>query len=145
MSLFKKIVKKRLPALEPGVLENNFVRASEFNTVIDDLNSKKTGQVVSATGSNTPTINAVLGKFTSATLTTAANTAATLTVSNNLVTANSMVTAEIINYSGTLVNNGIPQRVKVVPGSGTITITIVNTHASNALNGTVTIQFMVLD
>ncbi len=145
MSLLKQITKKRLPALVEGILENNFVRASEYNEVIKDLNSRKTGSVVSATGSNTPTINAVFGVFTSATLTTAAVTAATLTVTNNLITSSSKVSVQLVDYSGTVVTNGIPIVFKAVPGSGSLAITLVNIHASNALNGTVTIQFTILD
>lgn len=145
MSLLKLITKKRLPALQPGNLENNFVRASEYNEVVTDINNKKTASVVSSTGTNAPTINAVFGVFTSATLTTAAATAATLTVTNNLITSSSKVSVELVNYSGTVVSNGIPIVFKAVPGSGSLAITLVNIHASNALNGTVTIQFTILD
>ncbi len=145
MSLLKQINKKRLPALVEGILENNFVRASEYNEVITDLNTRQSGSVVSATASSTPTIDAVFGVFTSATLTTAAVTAATLTVTNNLITANSRVSVELVNYSGTVVTNGIPIVFKAVPASGSLAITLVNIHASNALNGTVTIQFTILD
>lgn len=81
--------------------------------------------------------------FTSASLTTAALTSATFTASNAAaVTGRNVVGATISAYSGTYGTNGIPQLLSaVVSSNGVITFTIYNAHATNALNGTLTIVY----
>lgn len=144
MAKLKKITRQRLEVLDPGQPANNFVRASEYNRVIDDLNALKSDSIVTGTAGNTATINAKFGELTSGTLTTATATAATLTITNSFVTANSKVEVHLVQYSGTVVTNGIPIVFKAVPTANTLTITLVNIGA-NALNGTVKIQFRIFD
>lgn len=97
------------------------------------------------TGASPQTCNGQRGIVTSGTLTTAAATNAAYTVNNSSVTASSLVMCTDQGYSGTLVTNGYPIIMTCVPGSGTITVNITNTHAANALNGTVKIGFVVLN
>ena len=144
MANLKKITKQRLDALDGGQPENNFVRASEYNRVIDDINALKSESIGTATAGNTATINAKFGELTSGTLTTAAATAASLVITNSFVTANSKVEVHLVQYSGTVVTNGIPIVFKAVPTANTLTITLVNVGA-NALNGTVKVQFRIFD
>jgi hypothetical protein len=66
-----------------------------------------------------------------------------LTVTNDTVISTSKVYAWVSNYSGTVVTNGVPIIFSVVPAFETITITVLNMHATNALNGKLTINFMV--
>lgn len=125
--------------------KNIFARASDVNPIIDAVNGMGGDDLVTASGSNTPTINNSTGKIVTASLTTAAATAATITLTNSVIKSTSNVVAWIENYSGTLVSNGIPVLVKVVPSTGSVALTFVNIHASNALNGTLTIRFIVLN
>lgn len=99
--------------------------------------------VCTVTGASPQTCNSISGAVTTGTLTTAAATNAAYTINNNTVVAASRVKCQIMGYSGTIVTNGYPQIITCVPGAGTITVNITNTHAANALSGTVVIGFMV--
>ena len=110
-----------------------------LNTVIAGIN----GVPCSATGASPQTCNGTRGQVTSGTLTTAAATNAAFTINNSSVTAASQVSCVVMAYSGTIVTNGYPTITSCVPSAGVITVNITNTHAANALNGTVTIGFVV--
>jgi len=131
--------------LEQGVGANQYVRASDFNPAVDYINSHDSAAMGTATG-NTPTINSYVGRVTTASLTTAgAYATTTITISNSLVTANSVVNVQLESYAGTLVTNGIPMIFRAVAGAGTITVVIINMHptSGNALNAAVVFNFSV--
>lgn len=101
--------------------------------------------VCTASGSTPQTCNSISGAVTTNSLATAAATNAAYVINNNTVVATSRVNCTVLGYSGTLVTNGYPQILTCVPGAGTITVNITNTHAANALSGTVVIGFMVFN
>lgn len=104
------------------------------------------GQTICTSSGATPqTCNGQRGIATTNSLTTAAATNAAYVINNSSVTASSLVQCTNQGYSGTLVTNGYPIIMSCVPGSGTITVNITNTHAANALSGTVAIGFTVLN
>jgi hypothetical protein len=104
------------------------------------------GQAIcTISGASPQTCNGQRGIVTTGTLATAAATDATFTINNSSVTTSSLVQCTDQGYSGTLVTNGYPVIMTCVPGSGSIAVHITNTHASNALNGTVKIGFAVLN
>ena len=101
--------------------------------------------IATATGATPQTANGQNGIVTTGTLTTAAATAATYVINNSSVTASSLILVTNQGYSGTLVTNGYPVIFSAVAGSGTITINFANTHAANALNGTLKFGFTVFN
>jgi hypothetical protein len=102
------------------------------------------GATCTVAGATPVTCNGQRGVATTGTLTTAGATAATAYVINDSsVAATDVIQCTDLGYSGTLVTNGYPWIASCVPGSGTITVNIVNTHATSALNGTVKIGFVV--
>lgn len=104
------------------------------------------GQTICTISGSTPqTCNGQRGIATTNALATAAATNAAYVINNSSVTASSLVMCTDQGYSGTLVTNGYPVIMSCVPGSGTITVNITNTHSANALSGTVAIGFTVLN
>jgi hypothetical protein len=87
------------------------------------------------------TASAQRGYVTSEGLTTAGQASYTLTLTNTRIGASSLVFAGVENGTNTQGNPTVG-RVKVT-GAGTATIEIVNAHASQALNGTIIISFIV--
>lgn len=98
-----------------------------------------------ATGATPQTCNATKGAVTTGSLTTAALTAASYVINNNLATAASIVSCDLAAYSGTFFTAGTPAIGSCTPGAGTITVTILNLHATVALAGTLTINFAIID
>lgn len=96
-------------------------------------------------GATPQTCNGMRGVATTASLTTAAVTAASYVINNNKALASSVVMCTILGYSGTLFTNGLPTVYSCVPGAGTITVNFANTHATNALAGTLAIGFHIVD
>lgn len=132
--------------LKNGPGNNQYARASDFNPVADYINTHDSVAVATTTAGNSPTLNSYVGRITTATLTTAgAYATTTITVSNNLVTATSVVNAQLESYAGTLVTNGIPMIYRTVASAGAITIVIINMHptAGNALNAACVLTFTV--
>jgi len=136
----------RVAQLEPGVGLNQPARASDHNAIVAYLNDRAGVNKTTATSaSNTPTINAVAGQFTSASLTTSptggtGSPVTALTVTNSLVTASSIVIAQITTYGGT---TGAPSIIKIAPAAGSFVLTVANVGVA-VLNGAVTITFIVL-
>jgi len=97
------------------------------------------------TGSNTPTIDTQSGAFTTTTLTTAAGAIEVLVLTNNLINTGSKVFVNIGAYSAAYGTNGMPQLLYVTPGTGSVSIGILNSHATNALNGTIRVEFLVIN
>ena len=85
------------------------------------------------------TINHASGQIVTESLATAAGAFYTFVLTNNLVTADSVVMVSV--YSGTNTTAGLMVS-EVIPAAGQVTIKIKNTNAS-ALNGTIVITFNV--
>lgn len=81
------------------------------------------------------------GVITSEALTTAAAGDYTLTITNPLIVAADVVLASVANGSNT---QGVPVLRTVKPGNGSVVIVVRNFHASEALNGTLKISFLVI-
>ena len=118
------------------------ISAARLNAVLDAINQGGgEGATVTATaGAATKSEPAV--KITSESLTTAAGSSYTLTLTNTLITVNSLVFANA--YLGTS-TNGTPQVVNCTPANGSVVIVVKNIHATNAFNGTIKIDFYALN
>lgn len=141
------LTRGRQEQLKLGPGNNLFVRSSDFNPIIDFINSilgETSASADNIATGNSVTINKQSGTITTGTLTTAAGATQAVTLTNSLITASSNVLAYIQDYSGTLFTNGVPLILKTLPASGSVVITLGNTHAANALNGTVKIKFIIL-
>jgi hypothetical protein len=86
------------------------------------------------------TLSKQTGTITTEALTTAPAAAYTLTLTNTQVTTASKVFVSVDNGTNT---QGIPVVGLVTPGSGSVVIKVYNLHASQALNGTLKISFLV--
>ncbi len=86
--------------------------------------------------------NAQAGVITSEALTTASAASYTLTLANNRIKADSLVIVSIGNGTNTA---GLPVLSTVDPASGSVVIVINNQHATAALNGTLTITYIVFN
>lgn len=98
------------------------------------------GTITATASAGTATLSKTLGVVTSEVLTTAGLAAYTLTLTNTTVAATSVVTASLANGTNT---QGTPSIGLITPGSGSVVITVNNLHASQALNGTIKISFVV--
>jgi len=103
----------------------------------------------SATG-NSVTINQVAGTITTATLTTAASACTTITLSNSYLSNSATILVTIRGYSAYGSNawtgaSGIPRVIVDTTGTATTrSIKVCNHHTSNALNGVVKIDFILM-
>jgi len=87
------------------------------------------------------TLDSMAGTITTESLVTAAAATYTLTLTNaRVVSANCVVMATVANGTNT---QGDPVIGRVTPGTGSVAITVVNRHASQAFNGTLKISFSV--
>ena len=91
--------------------------------------------------SGAATLSKVSGTITSEALVTTAGADYTLTLTNTLVSATSLVFASCDNGTNTTAGMAIG---RITPGSGSVTILVRNTHASAAWNGTIKIRFFIL-
>lgn len=89
------------------------------------------------------TLSQPAGIITTVTATTAALSTSTFTVTNSFVTDTSNIQCTITDYSGTIVTDGIPLIVAAETKSGAFDIILYNAHATNALNGTLDIAFVI--
>lgn len=91
------------------------------------------------------TLNAPAGVITTESVSTAAGSVYTLTLTNSLITAASNVIVQVGYGSATA---GLPMLQKVAPGAGSVVISILNLSATApsgaAFNGTLKVQFQVL-
>jgi hypothetical protein len=90
--------------------------------------------------SNAVTASGVAGDITTSSLTTAGGSSYAITWTNTTITATSVVLLTLNGGTNTTENF----TMKVVPGSGTATLTIYNNTAATALNGTLIIGYAVL-
>ena len=102
-----------------------------------------TGTKTATATAGAATLAKSAGKVTSESLTTAAGAAYTLTITaTGKVAAADQVFASLANGTNT---QGNPVIVRVTPGANTITVVVHNFHASQALNGTLVVSYMVLE
>lgn len=87
------------------------------------------------------TLNKQSGTITSEALTTAAAASYTLTLTNSVITAASRVFVSADNGTNT---QGELTVQRVTPSSGQVVIVVKNTHATQAYNGTIKINFFVM-
>jgi exosome complex RNA-binding protein Csl4 len=92
--------------------------------------------------SGAATLNKQAGVITSESLTTAAAAAYTLTITNSLVAAGSIVLASVQSGTNT---QGVLSIDSVTPDDGSVVIVVRNRHASQALNGTIKVSFVVIN
>lgn len=111
------------------------ISTSEF-TQVDVVTGAATSTVGAAT------INAQCGQITTEALTTAAGATYTMTLTNTVITAASIVLVSVGKGTDTA---GMPVVAFVTPAAGSAVIILQNIHASAALNGTITINFMVFN
>ncbi len=115
---------------------------SAANAVITAYNAAAPSAqyTVSCTGTTTSTCSGLKIVTSYSGLTTAAGvTSAAQTVTNTSVTAASLIFCQAVGYAGT----GNPIIANVIPGAGSFTYLIQNTHASAALNATVPVACLV--
>lgn len=98
------------------------------------------GTITATASAGAATLSKTLGTITSEALTTAAAAAYTLTLTNTTVAATSVVLASVDNGTNT---QGIPIVGTITSGAGSVVIKVYNLHASQALNGTLKINFLV--
>jgi hypothetical protein len=88
------------------------------------------------------TLNALQGKITTETLTTAQNAEYVLTITNPAIAAADMVFATVNNGTNSA---GTPCVVRVTPAAGSVVIVVRNIiSTATAFNGTLVVGFMTL-
>jgi len=106
-----------------------------------NLGRAATSQTTSFT--NGVTINSASGVITTVAAAAAAGSSESFVVTNSAVSTSSVVLASIGDYSGTYHTNGIPMLYVDSISNGSFSIRVYNAGASNALNGTLKIKFIV--
>lgn len=87
------------------------------------------------------TLNQGAGLITSESLSTAAGSTYTLTLTNSFIDANTLI---FVNVGLGTSTQGTPDPTTVVCTAGSATILIKNVDATNALNGTIVIGFFLV-
>lgn len=108
----------------------------------DLINSMEVPLSTATAASGAATCNGYLCRITSESLTTAAAGEYTLTLTNNTIDANSVVFATVAkgtSTQGTVIAGGTK------PAAGSCTVIVSNVHASEALNGTIVIDVLVIN
>ena len=120
---------------------NGLILSSAYSPIISTKGS--------ATG-NSVTINQVAGTITTSTLTTGASSCSPITLSNSYLSNSATILVTVREYSayGTNAwtgNSGIPRVIVDTTGTATTrSIKVCNHHTSNALNGVVKIDFILM-
>jgi len=121
---------------------------ARLNTMLTELYAGAISSLTVDSGTKTAsattgaaTLSKNSGKITSEALTTAAGASYTLTLTNTEIAATSLIFASVGDGTNT---QGTPVVGPINAGAGSATIEIKNDHASEALNGTITIDFLVL-
>ena len=91
------------------------------------------------------TCNATAGVITTVSSSLSAGSTTSFTVNNSVVASTSMIYVCLNGYSGTIGTNGFPNIFVNTIASGSFVIDITNTAGSNALSGTLTIAFLVIN
>lgn len=79
--------------------------------------------------------------ITTPTLSTAAGSSYSFTLTNTLITTSSVL---LVTYGGGTNTNGKSATISATAGSGTSTVTIYNNNASAAFNGTISLFLIIL-
>ena len=124
---------------DPGAATAKFLLDSGTNTMAAG------SQIILAKANGTEAANAVTasgnaGLITTSALTTAGAASYAITWTNTKISSTSAVVVTLAGGTNT-VNN---VQIKVVPGSGTATLTIYNLTAATPLNGTILLSYVVL-
>jgi hypothetical protein len=128
------------------------VLIKKVDEIIDELNelvpsdvftSEATSQATNIT--TAVTNNKLSGIITTQSANAAAGATHTFTFNNSNLTTSSKILANIVDYSGTLVTHGIPHLILDGLTTGSISVTIINLHGANALQGTLKIAFTVIE
>lgn len=116
-----------------------------FNQLVQSINNNVAFNAVPciASGASGQTCNGLNGQVTTNSLSTAAATDATYTITDSSVGAANIIYCTIAAYSGTYGTNGDPIIESCVATSTTITVNLRNVNAANALSGTLKISFLV--
>ena len=136
--------KQTLGGAIPGAsLEKFVVNLLKSPTCCAKFVTLTKGIVTQATSITTAvTLNQPGGDVITVSLTTAASTTAgQFTVNNNFVKADSLVLANIIDYSGT---TGFPVILVDDIVAGSFKVTVRNLHTADALDGIVSIGFAIM-
>lgn len=113
---------------------------SEGNFTAKGFNISDGGTVTQATSITTGvSLNTTTGQITTQGATAVAGAEHKFTVSNSLVSATSLIVANIASYTG----GGTPIVSVTAIGNGSFDITITNLHASAALDAAMVINFAV--
>ena len=104
--------------------------------------SKITGAGAATSTAAAATINKTSGQITTEALTTAAGATYTMTLTNSIIAATSIVLATVGKGTAT---TGEPVVQFVTPAAGSAVILVRNVAASAALNGTIKINFAVFN
>ena len=124
--------------LEFGPGHNQYCRASDFNPVVDYVNNFAGVNAVTSTQTGTTnTTNAVAGVVTFTYQSIAAGATANYTITDSYVTTSSIVNVTVTSATA----GAVPLVVKVVPGTGSFAVTILNfTGATTYTNITFSFQ-----
>lgn len=125
--------------LLPQGAQPQSVAPSLFQAAALGAASVATGHTGTASG-GAVTLSVAMGTVTSESLSTAAGSSYTLTLTNTLVKTTSAVQAQAFLGTSTV---GQPTITSITPASGSVVIVVKNTGA-NAFSGTLTIPFQVL-
>jgi hypothetical protein len=102
------------------------------------------GQATAVSGA--ASLNQDAGTITSESLTTVAGATYTLTVGCNAVTSNSVIQASLSNGTNSAGDPAISTITPTqTPGGAAFVVVVTNRHATNALNGTLKIAFVVFN
>lgn len=130
-----------VPTLNVLIQQLNGVASPNGGYATQPGNVISLGQYCTASGATPQTCNGQRGQAVTNSLSTAASSAANYVLNDSSITAANVCRANVVAYSGTFHTNGQPYIATVTPGTGTLTFSIANGDATNALSGTVTFTF----
>lgn len=118
----------------PGTGDGRFVVYSQqYNKALDQIGSQL----------NDMTLHE--GQADTSSMSTGAEASETVTISDDNAKTSDKVLAVIRSYSGTYSTNGLPTLGSAeVTSDGTISVEIMNPHSTNALSGTLTIDYLII-
>jgi len=128
----------RIGNVAPGILPNDVTIVSQTMLIVATNTATQLTSLTTGV-----TLNGTKGLITTFNATTAGLAASTFTVTNSSTSATANVEAYITDYAGTILTNGVPSVIVKNRTATTFDIVIVNTHATNALNGVLTIGFEI--
>ncbi len=122
----------------PGGTSGRDGRGAKSSLVMAALES---GVATATATSGAATCNGMAGIVTTETITTAAASTYSLTVTNNQVTVGDVVQASVCNDTNT---QGTPTVATVTEAAGAFTAVVQNIHSATAFSGTLKVKFMIL-